>query len=60
VKLTKLFRGRTLRPGTMLEVSITADRRIGKVVQYKVRKGLSPTKDTLCAPPGTSKPLSCE
>jgi hypothetical protein len=60
VKLTKLFRGRTLRPGTVLEVSITADRRIGKVVQYKVRKGLSPTKDTLCAPPGTSKPLSCE
>jgi hypothetical protein len=60
VKLTKFFH-KKLRPGTVLEVGITADRRIGRVVQYKVRKApFAPTKDTLCQPPGAPKPLPCE
>jgi hypothetical protein len=60
VKLTTLFRGRKLRTGTMVEVGITADRRIGKVIRYTVRKGRIPTKQTLCEPPGARKPLSCD
>jgi hypothetical protein len=60
VTLTKFFR-RKLRPRTMLEVGITADRRIGRVLQYKVRKApFGPAKKTLCEPPGSPKPLPCE
>jgi hypothetical protein len=60
VALTKFFR-RKLRPRTMLEVGITADRRIGRVLQYKVRKApFGPAKKTLCEPPGSPKPLPCE
>jgi hypothetical protein len=60
VKLTTLFRGRKLKVGTVVEVGITADRRIGKVIQYKVRKGRIPSKQTRCEPPGAAKPLPCD
>jgi hypothetical protein len=60
VKLTTLFRGRKLRTGTVVEVGITADRRIGKVIRYTVRKRRPPTTRTLCEPPGAHKPLSCD
>ena len=60
VKLTPLFRGRRLKPNTVIEVNITADKRIGKLLRYKVRKPpLIPFKQSLCEPPGAPKPLPC-
>jgi hypothetical protein len=61
VKLTSLFRHRKLKPKTVVEVSITADKRIGKLVRYTVRKRpQTPATRTLCEPPGSPKPLPCE
>jgi hypothetical protein len=60
VKLTKLFRHRTLRLRTVVEVDITAPQRIGKVNRYTVRKNRIPVKRTLCEPPGAPTPLPCD
>jgi hypothetical protein len=60
VNLKPLFRKRKLKPKTVVEVSITADKRIGKLVRYTVRKKPQiPTMRTLCEPPGSPKPLAC-
>jgi hypothetical protein len=61
VNLKSLFRKRKLKPKTLVEVSITADNRIGKVVRYTVRKRPQiPATKTLCEPPGSPRPLACE
>jgi hypothetical protein len=57
-KLTRLVR-RRLRPGTVLEVRITAPNMIGKVVRYRVRRGAVPQGRRLCLPPGAVKPGKC-
>jgi hypothetical protein len=57
--LTGLFRRRTLRRGTVLEVRITAPDLIGKVVRYRVRRGHIPKGRVLCLPPQASGPQRC-
>ena len=51
VNLRKLIRGR-LRAGAVLEVRITAPGTIGRVTRFKLRKGKSPKRTSLCLPPG--------
>jgi hypothetical protein len=53
------FFKRPVRYGTVLEVRITAPNMIGKVVRYKMRRGVIPSGRTLCLPPGAAKPGKC-
>ncbi len=50
---------RRLRPGTTLEVAVTAQNMIGKVVRYRIRRGKEPRVRRLCLPPGATKPGRC-
>jgi hypothetical protein len=59
VTLTPLFRSRTLRVKTVLEVRITAPNTIGKLVRYTIRRRKLPRAQTLCLPPGTKLPTRC-
>jgi Putative metal-binding motif len=45
-----------LRKGAKIEVRITSAGQIGTVTRFSFRKGKTPTKATLCLPPGATKP----
>jgi hypothetical protein len=45
-----------LRKGAKIEVRITSAGQIGTVTRFTFRKGKTPTKATLCLPPGATKP----
>jgi hypothetical protein len=47
------------RAGQTLEVRITAEGRIGKVVRYALKKGKTPHGRVLCLRPGTRSPRPC-
>ncbi len=53
------FEQRSLRVGTIIEVFVTAPRRIGKYTRFKVRRDLSPARTDLCLRPGRVKPIGC-
>jgi hypothetical protein len=57
--LMRVFRHRRLRPGTLVEVRITAPNMVGKVVRYRTRRGDVPRNRVLCLPPGVRKPRRC-
>ncbi len=50
---------RRLRPGTTLEVAVTAPHMIGKVRRYRIRRGKEPLVRRLCLPPDATKPGRC-
>jgi virginiamycin B lyase len=56
VSLTSLFKKRTLRVGTKVEVRVTLAGRIGAVVRYTVRSNRAPRRQLLCLPVGSPKP----
>jgi hypothetical protein len=59
-KLGKHFKGAKLKPGTTLEVRVTAPGMVGKVVRYTFRsKRRLPSATRRCLPPGASKPAAC-
>jgi hypothetical protein len=45
-----------LAQGAKIEVRAISAGRIGSVTRFTVRKGRTPTKATLCLPPGAAKP----
>jgi hypothetical protein len=49
-------RQRRFRPGQVLQLRITAPGHIGKVVRFRLRRGRIPNGQTLCLPPGATKP----
>jgi PKD repeat protein len=53
------FEQRPLRAGTVIEVFVTAPRRIGKYTRFTVRRELSPARTDLCLKPGRAKPTGC-
>lgn len=57
--LTRLFRSRRLRAGTVVEVRITAANMVGKVVRYRTRAGVLPRHRVLCLPPAARRPARC-
>jgi hypothetical protein len=57
--LARLFRGARLRPGAIIEVSVTHPALIGKLIRFKVRKGRVPTVAVLCLPVGSTVPTVC-
>jgi len=56
---TKLFKHAQLKPGTVLEVRITAPATMGKVVRYTMRSHALPKSRNLCLAPGAKKPGRC-
>ena len=56
---TGRFRGASLRPGTVVEVRITARHAIGKVGRFRVRSGAIPARSELCLALRASKPVRC-
>jgi hypothetical protein len=59
-KLGKHFKGAKLKPGTTLEVRVTAPGMVGKVVRYTFRsKRKLPSSTRRCLPPGASEPSRC-
>ena len=58
--LTKLFAGRRLARGAVVEVRITAPGMVGKVVRYTIRaRRKLPRATPLCLPPGATQPTAC-
>jgi hypothetical protein len=57
--LTRLFKGRKLRPGAVIQVRVTAPGTIGKIQRITVRRRKDPKRITLCLEPGSPKPSKC-
>jgi hypothetical protein len=58
VRLRSLER-RSLRPGTIIEVFVTAPKRIGKYTRFRVRPDAAPARTDLCLEPGRQVPTAC-
>ncbi|HMJ33061.1 MAG TPA: PKD domain-containing protein [Baekduia sp.] len=58
VRLHALER-RPLRPGTVIEVFITAPDRVGKYTRFQVRADAAPARSDLCLQPGAKTPTTC-
>jgi hypothetical protein len=59
VDLTRLVKGRPLRPGTVIEVSLTKRRTIGSFTTFKMRATGGPVRQERCLPPGARSPKRC-
>jgi len=59
VSLAKLFRGRTLRPRTVVRLRIAGPNRMGKEITFTIRAKQSTLVKTRCRPPGAKKALEC-
>ena len=59
VVLHRPFRGARLRPGTRLQVTITAAETIGRTYAYTVKRGTAPDSQIVCRAPGQKRGRSC-
>jgi len=59
VVLHRPFRGARLRPGTRLQVTITAAETIGRNYTYTVKRGAPPDSSIVCRAPGQRRGRSC-
>jgi hypothetical protein len=59
VVLAPAFEGSRLRPGTTLELDITAPNDVGKVAIFTIRSGAEPALVERCLPPGAHSPTRC-
>lgn len=59
IVLHRPFRGRKLRPGTRLTVTITASQSIGRTYTYTVKRGAPPETKIVCRAPGAKRGRSC-
>jgi PKD repeat protein len=58
VRVTSI-EGRLLRAGTVIEVRVTAPRRIGKYTRFTIRRDATPARTDLCLAPGRTRPTAC-
>jgi hypothetical protein len=59
ITLHRRFRRARLRPGTRLEVTITAPETIGRTYRYTVKRGALPESRNLCRAPGDTRGEPC-
>jgi hypothetical protein len=59
IVLHRGLRGKRLRPGTRLRVTITANDAIGRTYTYVVKRGAPPTSRIVCRAPGQSRRQTC-
>jgi hypothetical protein len=48
-----------LRPGTVIEISVTARGEVGKYTRFEIRKGRPPERTDRCLVPGSKRPARC-
>jgi PKD repeat protein len=53
------FKGRLLRPGTVVQVFVTKPGTIGKYTRLRVRKTRLPARADRCLVPGAARPVPC-
>jgi PKD domain-containing protein len=53
------LRGRLLRPGAVLEISVTRSGSLGRYTRFRIRKRKAPAREDLCVAPGTELPVRC-
>jgi hypothetical protein len=60
LNLARLFKGRKLKPGAVIEIRVASPGFTGKVFRYVIRKGRKGPKGVvLCLPEGAKKPSKC-
>lgn len=59
VKLTSIFKRRTLPVGTRIELTVSAPNFVAKVRRYTVRRTSAPRAQDFCLPPGVRTPAAC-
>ena len=59
VVLDRAFRRARLRFGTRLKLTITAAETVGRTYTYVVKRGVLPTRTTVCRAPGEARGRSC-
>lgn len=59
VVLAPLFRNSQLRPGTTIQLRVTASNRVGEVETFVIRRSQGPNVIKQCLPPGTARPARC-
>ena len=57
--VAKLFRGRRLATGAVLELRVTRPGTVGRVFRWEMRRGRRPSATALCLPPGTGRTAPC-
>jgi hypothetical protein len=57
--LARLFRGRRLSAGAVLELRVTRPGTVGRVFRWEMRRGRRPRATVLCLPPGTARVSRC-
>ena len=57
--LLKLFRGKRLPAGLVVEIRVSAPEHITSVTRFKMRARKLPRKRSLCLPRGASRPRAC-
>ena len=53
------FARRLLRPGAVVQISITKPGAIGKYMRLRIRRGRSPSRVDRCLAPGAARPVRC-
>lgn len=59
VKLTRLFRGRRLRPNAQIAAVVVAPATVGRYFVFTTRRGKIPAVQSACAAPGSTSPIGC-
>lgn len=50
---------RTLRPGAVLQITVSQGGLIGKYTRFTIRRNRPPARHDACLSPGTGKPMAC-
>jgi hypothetical protein len=50
---------RTLRAGSVIQVFVRANGRIGKYTQFRIRRARAPQRRDMCLPPTRRGPAPC-
>jgi PKD repeat protein len=53
------FARRLLRPGAVVQISVTKPGAIGKYMRLRILRGRSPSRVDRCLPPGAARPVRC-
>jgi putative metal-binding protein/hemolysin type calcium-binding protein len=59
ITLHRRFRRARLRPGTRLEVTVTAPESVGRTYTYTIKRGALPDSKTVCRAPGETRGEAC-
>ena len=59
LRLAKYFKGRAQRSRGLVEIRVIEPERQGRVVRFRMRSKLAPSRSQRCLPPGATRPVFC-